>query len=163
MITEEEQDYQAEPQTMSPAESKEPSTGPGDSRKTARAFSLWRVQLMRCAILRLMSLGLLSAEPHMARDSVETHAMVSHKAEDHPPPQASKTSGRKEAPRAATCAAVFWKEFLRDSTYTSATVGWAAERREGRRMEETEKSQASGRPEISRGTHTSAGRRPVGA
>ena len=71
---------------------------------------------MRCAISRLTSLGVLPAEPHMARDSVETHATVSHKAEDHPPPQASKTSGRKDAPIAATCAAVFWKEFLRDST-----------------------------------------------
>ena len=49
MITGEERDYQAEPLTMSPVESKEPSTGPGDRRKTARAFSLWRVQLMRCA------------------------------------------------------------------------------------------------------------------
>ena len=108
MITKEELDYQAEPLTMSPVESKEPSMEPGDRRETARAFSLWRVQLMRCAILRLMSLGLLPAKPHMARDLVETHAMVSRKAEDHPPPQASKTSGRKEAPRAATCAAVFW-------------------------------------------------------
>ena len=116
IVTGEELDYQAEPLTMSPVESKEPSTGPGDRLKTARAFSLWRVHLMRCAILRLMSLGLLPAEPHMARDSVETHAIVSRKAEDHPPPQASKTSGRKEAPRAATCAAVFWKEFLRGST-----------------------------------------------
>ena len=61
---------------------------------------------MRCAILRLTSLGVLPAEPHMARDSVETHATVPREAEDHPPPQASKTSGRKEAPRAATCAAV---------------------------------------------------------
>ena len=57
---------------------------------------------MRCAILRLTSLGELPAEPHMARDSVETHATVSRKARDHPPPQASKTSGRKDVPREAT-------------------------------------------------------------
>ena len=63
-----------------------------------------------------MSLGVPLAKPRMERDSVETHAMVSRRAWDHPPPQASKTSGRKEAPKDATCAAVFWKEFLRDST-----------------------------------------------
>ena len=70
---------------------------------------------MRCAIRRLTSLGVSPAEPRMARDSVETHAMTSRRAWDQPPPQASKTSGRKEAPTAETWVAVFWKEFLRDS------------------------------------------------
>ena len=42
--------------------------------------------------------------------------MTSRKAWDQPLPQASKTSGRKEASKAETWVAVFWKEFLRDST-----------------------------------------------
>ena len=57
---------------------------------------------MRCAILRLTSRGVSPAKPRRARDSVETHAMTSRRAGDHPPPQASKTSGRKVAPKAAT-------------------------------------------------------------
>ena len=45
---------------------------------------------MRCAILRLTSRGVSPAKPRRARDSVETRAMTSRRAGDHPPPQASK-------------------------------------------------------------------------
>ena len=57
---------------------------------------------MRCAILRLTSRGVSPAKPSRARDSVETQAMTSRRAGDHPPPKASKTNGRKVAPKAAT-------------------------------------------------------------
>ena len=69
-------------------------------------------------------------------------------------------------PHSATEVAVPWKKaHLRDSISrkTSATVGEAAERWEVRSKEETEKSQASAKPDIPLGTQTSAGRRPAAA
>ena len=100
--------------------------------------------------------GVSPAEPRRARYSVETQAMTSRRAGDHPPPQGSKTNGRKVAPKAATWEAVSKKEFLRDSTSwnTSATEGEEEKKEAGRRREEMEKSQASANPEDLRGTHT---------
>ena len=54
---------------------------------------------MRCAIRRLTFRGVPPAELRMARDSMDNHATTSRRAWDHPPPHASKTSGRKVAPR----------------------------------------------------------------
>ena len=80
---------------------------------------------------------------------------------DHPPPQASTTSGQKVAPRSATREAVSKKARLRCSTSwkTSAAEGEADDKWEGRSSEDTEKSQASAKPEAPQGTQTSAGRR----
>ena len=75
------------------------------------------------------------------------------------PPQASKTSGQKVAPRSATREAVSWNARLRCSTSwkTSATEGEVEERWEDRSSDETEKSQASAKPETPRETHTWSG------
>ena len=82
------------------------------------------VQLMRCAILRLMSVGDPAVGPRAMRDDAPKSL--------GPPllPQASKTSGQKVAPRSATREAVSWKARFRVSTSwkTSATEGEAEER-----------------------------------
>ena len=68
---------------------------------------------------------------------------------DHPLPHASKMSGQKVAPRAATWDAVSWKVRLRVTTSwkTSETGGVAEEVWEVRSKDETERSQASANPD----------------
>ena len=85
---------------------------------------------MRCAILRLESVEEAVARPRAVRDSEAIQATTLRKAWDHPPPQASKTSRQKVAPRSATSEAVSWKARFRLSTSwkTSATEGEAEER-----------------------------------
>ena len=79
---------------------------------------------------------------------------------DSPLPHAFKTSGHKVAPREATREAVSWKVRLRFSTKskTPATDDRAEVMLE--RRSKMEKSQASVILDTSRGTQTSAGRRP---
>ena len=63
-------------------------------RRTARAFSRGRVQLMRCAILRQMSVGEPATGPRAMRDSEAIQATTLRRAWDHlprkPPRQAVK-------------------------------------------------------------------------
>ena len=68
--------------------------------KIARAFSLRRVEEMRCAILKLAS------EPSMGPDrllSLAIHATTERRASDHPPPTASKITGQKVMPALVHC------------------------------------------------------------
>ena len=71
---------------------------------------------MRCAIRRLVSRGKSLDRPPAVRDSEAIQATTPLEAWDHPLPQASKTSGQKVEPRAATMDAVSWKARLRVST-----------------------------------------------
>ena len=93
------------------------------------------------------------------RDSEAIHVTTPRKAWDHPPPQASKTSGQKVAPRSATNDAVSWKARFRVSTSwkTSATEG-EAEDREIPCFSEA--GDASGDPDIGRAA--TSGRRDKG-
>ena len=85
--------------------------------------------------------------------------MTSRRTWDQPPAASLQDERAEGGTQGGNLAGVSWKEFLRDSTSwkTSATDGTAEERREERRMEETEKSQTSARPETPWGTKRQRG------
>ena len=89
--------------------------------------------------------------------------MNSRKAEDHSPPHASKTNGRRAAPRAKTWDAVSWKVRLGVSTSskTPSTEEEAEESQEDRGKEDPSKSHTSAPRDMLQGTQISAWRRPA--
>ena len=66
--------------------------------KIARAFSLWRVHEMRCAILKLAS-ERLTGEQRLL--SLAIQQTTDWRASDQPPPTASMTKEQKEMPAGA--------------------------------------------------------------
>ena len=107
---------------------------------------------MRCAILRLVSVGDPAVGPRAVRDSEAIQATTLRRAWDHP---LSLTASLQDKRAKGGPSLSHKRSRVMDSTKTSATEGEAEERSN----DETEKSQASAKPDTPLVTQTSAGRR----
>ena len=128
---------------------------------------------MRCAILRLMSMGEPATGPRAMRDSEAIQATTLRRAwgptpsPPPPPPQASKTSGQKVAPTLSnkgsrvlesTLPGLHFVEDIGNRWGSRRQVRGAKQRRDGEVPGFSGAAHAPGNPDIGRST-TSSGRR----